>query len=53
MKRMGAYLTKHRLNEIFANVKKDSENKEEDTLDIEEFEEALSYLDIKNRTSTL
>ena len=33
MKRMGANLTKHRLTEIFANVKKDSDNKEEDTLE--------------------
>jgi len=55
--RMGMNLTSHRINEIFANIKKKkiTLNKTEDIyeLDIVEFDQALNYLQKKSVNMTM
>lgn len=47
-KKLNINLTKHRINEIFASIKKGSGNPNEEELNEEEFGKAMKYLNNKN-----
>lgn len=47
-KKLNINLTKHRINEIFASIKKGSGNSNEEELNEEEFGKAMKYLNDKN-----
>ena len=40
--------TEHRINEIFASIKEQTQNKNQDELNEEEFDMAMKYLSNKN-----
>eukprot|EP01017_Pseudomicrothorax_dubius_P032846 TRINITY_DN433_c0_g4_i1.p1 TRINITY_DN433_c0_g4~~TRINITY_DN433_c0_g4_i1.p1 ORF type:complete len:602 (+),score=126.29 TRINITY_DN433_c0_g4_i1:109-1914(+) len=51
--RLGNSLSDHRINEIFAEIKKKNQNADQEKLDEDEFEEGLKYLQKKNVSMSL